>query len=476
MKIKLITGSLIAIFLTIFIYSDNRIKVTDNDYRDAMGDFTYMNAEDVSSQDIPLPNATPAHANDYEGGHIQQIAIYGDNTLNDYYKINKSLQQLADSVVAIVKKSALIYDNDSQTYKALNLKVIGDERNLGKNADFANQKILSFCSGSLVDEGLVLTAGHCISKTPGDYTYYEDVYVIFGWKQTKENEYNTTFTREQVYNVDRVVVHRLADSSKISDNNEYQDYSLIKLDRRTDKKPLAIDRTGDFLVVGNKVFLAGYPMGMSVKVTDPNDASIQDIGKTIYSTDLDAFGGNSGGPVFDSYTRRITGVVVTANAKQFKYTLQNNVVLSFKTDQATSGQAALNPDRNGFILEVSQVIFNGLSVNLTRAGAQVENAAKTITFPQGLVYYDNDVIGGLISAVSEEGDVSGEPVKLPAYEGIGTGVQKIDSLIEALTPLTDMEIKICESISSQMRAERPIINPKLMMLYKMNRCDKSQSI
>jgi hypothetical protein len=73
--------------------------------------------------------------------------------------------------------------------------------------------------------------------------------------------------------VGRIVVHKLANLDVMRDKNRYQDYSLLQLDRPVQGgAPLVLDRTGEFLIAGNKVFLAGYPMGMSVKITDPDDA------------------------------------------------------------------------------------------------------------------------------------------------------------------------------------------------------------
>ena len=101
---------------------------------------------------------------------------------------------------------------------------------------------------------------------------------------------------------------------------------------------------------------------------------------------------------------------------------------------------------------------------------------KTITLPEGMIYFDNDRFSGLFSAISGRAFSKGEPVKFPAYEGLGTGVQKIDSLIELFTPLTDYEKKVCNDIASKIRKNRPVIDPRLMMFYKMNKCDKTRSI
>lgn len=474
-KLSNIIG-LFAFFAVLFAFA-GRQGADVPQYRDAPADFGGISMDDIRGQEVAMPAAVEAV--DTRGGQpqMQRVAIYGDNTLADYYKVSVPLQQLADSVVAIVKKSSLAYDEETGRYTPLKVTLVGENRNFAPGADFYDQRILAFCSGSLVGGSLVLTAGHCTSNTPGESSYFKDVYVVFGWRQSGAGQYEASFTADQVYEVSRIVVHKLA-TGLIGDMDRYQDYALLQLDRAVrGRTPLALDRTGDFLVQGNKIFLAGYPIGMSVKITDPNDASIQEIGRNIYSTDLDAFGGNSGGPVFDSYTRRIMGVVVTANAKQFKYTLNGAISARLAVDATRNDRLAARMDaRGGGVVTVSQNVLAGFTAEMAKKGITVDEAAKTISFPAGLVYYNNEFLFGVINNIGGGASSSGEPVRLPAYEGIGTGVQRIDSLIEAMTPLTEQERRVCDAIGERMRASRPVIDPSLMMLYRKAKCDKGQMI
>ena len=474
-KLSNILG-LFAFIAVLFAFAGRR-NAGAPQYRDAPADFGGISTEDIRAQEVAMPVGVEAVGTYGGQPSVQPVAIYGDNTLADYYKVSVPLQRLADSVVAIVKKSALGFDEETRTYSPLKVTLAGQSQNFGAGADFYDQRILAFCSGSLVGGSLVLTAGHCISNDPKSRSYFKDVYVLFGWKQTGAGQYEAAFPEDQVYEVGRIVMHKQANPNTMGDKDRYQDYSLLQLDRPVrGRAPLALDRTGDFLVAGNKVFLAGYPMGMSVKITDPNDASIKEIGGNIYTTDLDAFGGNSGGPVFDSYTRRITGVVVTANAKQFKYTLSGELAAKVSVDSRKKDELGARSDEKGAVLTVSKNIFKGFAADVAKKGIVVDAAKKTITFPSGLVYYNNEFLFGLINGLGGRALSSGEPVRLPAYEGIGTGVQRIDALIEALTPLTPEEVRLCEAISARMRASRPVIDPSLMMLYRKGKCDKTQSI
>lgn len=477
MRIKLSDRFILFAFFGALVALYSGYKSSAPGYRDAPADFSDISLEQIRSQAAPVPAPAPAEVTSTRGAQVQRVAIYGDNTLADYYRVSKPLQQLADSVVAIVDRSSLVFDEETRTYSPLKLDTVGDRQNFAADADFYDQKKLAFCSGSLVSGDLVLTAGHCVSRDPKAHAYFKSIYVVFGWRQSAAGQYEATFNEDQVYEVETIVVHKLASPDTMGDKNLYQDYSLIRLAKAArDREPLVLDRTGEFLLAGNKVFLAGYPMGMSVKITDPDDATIREIGRNIYTTDLDAFGGNSGGPVFDSYTRRITGVVVTANAKQFKYTLHSEVAAKLSIDSWKKNRLGSRNDDKGPVVTVSKNILKGFAADMATKGIVVDERNRTITFPSGLVYYNNEFFAGLLAGLGARNATSGEPVRLPAYEGIGTGVQRIDALIEAMTPLTGQERRFCESISARIQAARPVLDPRLMSLYRLNRCDKGMSI
>lgn len=461
----------------LLVSSVGRAGSIPGDLRDAPGDFGGISRADIEGMDVPVPAAAPAGRTRGEG--VVPVAIYGDNTLNDYYKVDKSLQQLADSVVAIMEKTAIGYDEATGKYKTLELSDVNTNAGISPGATFSGQKTLSFCSGALVSANLVLTAGHCINNAPADPHHFSKVYVVFGWRQTGQGEYNLTFSPDQVYEVERILAHKLDGS--IGSMDTYRDYALISLKRPvTGRAPLTIERShGDGLAVGAYVFASGYPMGMSVKVTDPRDATIKAIGRNGYATDLDAFGGSSGGPVFDSYTRRICGVVITANAKQFKYTVNSEFTLRYREDADPAAKLRLARDQGARVLMVPQADLQAMTNSLQAAGSSVtaERGGGVITFPRGYSFYNNQrsLMNSLISSVGTEREVYGEPVQLPAYEGIGTGAQKISAEIEIFTPFTAEENRMCDRIRSRMR-NGMVIDPSFLQLYRAAKCDSRQMI
>ncbi|MCG2725048.1 MAG: serine protease [Elusimicrobia bacterium] len=480
-----ITAGLLAVFITVFIFSTDKLARHTSQFRDApIDDFGDINIQDINAQNIDLadvPSPTNASLSSGQQMDVKKVVIYGDNTLRDYYLVDKPLQELADSVVAIVRKSSFIFDEKNNTYKPMDIKIIGESKNLKKNADFYKQKILSFCSGSLVSDNLILTAGHCISSDPSDFVYFKDVYIVFGWKQSGKGKYNLSFTADQVYEVDDIVVREK--QGDIKNKNTYQDYALVKLNRRVpNKTPLVLDRNGDFLVKGDKVFAISYPSGMSVKITDPNDAEIYEIGKNIFATDLDAFRGSSGAPVFDSYTRRIIGILVTANGQEINYTLTKDIKIAFSISDEITSVKLLRLRKGIFVDENKLIIANDYFATYKeyllrlRKGIIIDETNGIITFPRGISYFNTEYLYKLIYAIGGKYISKGTLNKLPSFEGLGTGAQRINSIIDAFTPLTEHEIQICDAISSKIRSSGPTNNPNLIMLYKANKCDKSRRI
>lgn len=437
--------------------------------------------------DIPEPQAVRAAGQG--GATFQNIAIYGDNTITDYYKVDRSLRQLADSTVALVKKDSLIFDEASGKYKPLAISTIGEGRGHSAGTDFHDQRVLSFCSGALVSGDLVLTAGHCVSSDAGDDKRFDNIYAVFGWKAGGEGEFAESFDRRDVYSVRRVYVRELKDLSDASfrDLNNYydgyKDYALLFLDRAAEgRTPLSVDRSGLLSYQGAKVFTIGYPMGMAVKITGPEDASIHRVGRSILATDIDAFGGNSGGPVFDSATRRITGILVTADSRQEELVLNRDLDVPYTLSEELGGSIRGSSERNeaGELrrrLEIGREAFDYLSrLPATRSLFRTADSRLVIPRGGGRIFL-GDIKARLIFAAGG-GDFTIKPARFERLESLGgaTGAQRLLHL-EQLIPLTADERRVCQEIRRRMRPDGGmVVDPTFMMLYRDAKCDRGMAI
>lgn len=241
-------------------------------------------------------------------------SIYGDDNRLDYFEASPAMRGLADSVVSLWPSKQVLVQGDEARLATIGF---GTALNLCPGEKFREQPIGAFCSGTLVGDDLILTAGHCIT----DEASCADARFVFGYNIDKEGgQARTTVPSKDVYSCKRIVKRDLdKQASGIIGtgiaiinallNRAGPDYAVIQLDRKVSgRTPLAINRNKD-LKDGDRIFVIGHPVGLPVKVA--GDASVRTTKpKSFFMTDLDTFGGNSGSAVFNARTNKIEGILV----------------------------------------------------------------------------------------------------------------------------------------------------------------------
>ncbi|MBO6516133.1 MAG: ankyrin repeat domain-containing protein [Bacteroidia bacterium] len=194
---------------------------------------------------------------------------------------------------------------------------------------FRNQPAMGGCTGFLIAPDIMVTAGHCISSDQheitdgkvvfhksyfnkyGDFTYNQKKWVFdytndisMTKKSLKSGEeyYVATIPTSNQYTVKRVL-------KSVLDNKRNLDYAVIQLDRPTSRDPFRF-RTGAKIAKGDNLAMIGSPSGLPLKLSDGAKVTINS-GDTWFGTNLDAFGGNSGGPVYNKAGQNlIEGILV----------------------------------------------------------------------------------------------------------------------------------------------------------------------
>jgi V8-like Glu-specific endopeptidase len=263
-------------------------------------------------------------------------SIYGDDNRKDLFAMSSEMKALTGSIVSLWKSADVTAEGSgfkmkTQKYSEMDF---GGGKKLCPGEAFAEQAIGAFCSGSLVGEDLVMTAGHCITSEESCKT----TKLVFGFAVNKEGaEAVTTVPAENVYTCGSIV-KRFLGSEVAAGNPEGlnlgADYALIKLDRKvTGRKPLSVNR-GTALKNGNGIFVIGHPVGLPVKLAD--SATVRDFSKAGYFVaDLDTFGGNSGSAVFNAATKKIEGILVRGD-RDFKLSPAGCVTMA--TYEQTGGR------------------------------------------------------------------------------------------------------------------------------------------
>ena len=256
----------------------------------------------------------PAQAG--EGAAIIPCSIYGTDDRLDYYEADKVMQKLAGSTAAMFKDSAIPYDEAAKTYKLKPLS-LKDKQNLKPGEKFGDQTAGSFCSAALVGDDLMLTSGHCL-KPDSRGGPCERVKFVFGYAVTAANGQSTAFPAADVYSCKEIVAQMVQDdvSSFACKGDTCKDgkvgplgadFALVRLDRKVaGRYPLVVSRRP--LTAGTKVTAIGYPSGLPVKIA--GNGKVRKVTSDGYFvSDVDTFGGGSGGPVFNNVTFKIEGVL-----------------------------------------------------------------------------------------------------------------------------------------------------------------------
>lgn len=235
-------------------------------------------------------------------------SIYGPDNRLDYYEAPAAMQALSDSIVSLWGGSDISLSPTTGKYN-LTTVTLGESNSLCPGEKFADQATGAFCSGSLVGEDLVMTAGHCIKSEES----CADTKFVFGFKVGKAGETGAAaIAKSEVYGCSKIVARYKAGepgSPLPAGQKMGADYAIVKLDRKvTGHTPLAINRSGG-AAKDAKIFVIGHPSGMPLKVAA--DSKVRDASKVGYFVaDLDTFGGNSGSAVFNLATNKIEGILV----------------------------------------------------------------------------------------------------------------------------------------------------------------------
>ncbi|MBU0983993.1 MAG: serine protease, partial [candidate division Zixibacteria bacterium] len=180
--------------------------------------------------------------------------IYGDDDRREPYDItDPQLLKLVQAAVVVVSTSE-ISDNGNGTFN-LSTSAWTTQGGLPLCAGepFAGQAQIGFCSGFLVGEDIIVTAGHCV-----DASDCGSVAFIFGFQQIDAvTGPQTTISADNVYFCDGIINQQLA-----GDN----DHSVVRLDRAVvGRTPIPVRRSG-LVDNGDSLVVVGHGIVLPMKV------------------------------------------------------------------------------------------------------------------------------------------------------------------------------------------------------------------
>lgn len=226
---------------------------------------------------------------------LSSRAIYGaDNRLDWFESPGQTKDYWARATLALIPGHKLQKVSDQFKVVASSYQnVVG----LCDGQPFADQPSAAFCSGFLVSEDLVVTAGHCVR----DLEDCQATQFVFDYAKVAADQEDYFIPTESVYNCKEIVVKR-----SVGD-----DFAVIQLDRAVvGRTPLNVRRQGQ-LNIGDQLMLVGHPMGLPSKIAD--GGFVQSVGNKIVAT-VDAFAANSGSVLLNSRTGLVEGLLIAGEA------------------------------------------------------------------------------------------------------------------------------------------------------------------
>ncbi|MBX9743816.1 MAG: trypsin-like peptidase domain-containing protein [Chlamydiales bacterium] len=224
---------------------------------------------------------------------------FGDDSRVDLVNIESPVVRAQARAIACLMTSSELtesYDGVTRSYAlSSSVQTLRQRAGVSKKEKFAEQPAPGFGTAFLVGNRYALTAGHCVDNPIG----IENMKMVFDFS-VKAEGVRRVFDESSVYGIKRVVA--------FVNNPGGADWALVKLDRAvTDITPLAVEFSRK-ISRGAKIHMLGHPTGLPLKYASGSE--VKKKPKTTFTGDLDSFHGNSGSPVVNSKTNKVSGILI----------------------------------------------------------------------------------------------------------------------------------------------------------------------
>ncbi|MFK7826278.1 MAG: serine protease [Oligoflexales bacterium] len=232
-------------------------------------------------------------------GEVFPEVIYGEDNRRDLYELGSSKSQLKNWArsTAIISSQSKVKDSSLYGFKKLVTKSLETAQNVCADEPYAEQPIGGWCTGFLVREDILVTAGHCITSESRCAT----AAIIFDYGYAKGDEQLEYAKEDNIYSCKKII-------SQEYDSGRGLDYAVIQLDRKVKgRTPLKL-RTNGKVSSYASLTVIGHPTGLPTKVAE--GAFVRENANNYYFvSNTDTYGGNSGSPVMNS-NGLVEGVLV----------------------------------------------------------------------------------------------------------------------------------------------------------------------
>ena len=266
-------------------------------------------------------------------GELEAAVIYGeDDRIEVYAHPDADLQRIAEESIVALIPATRVQPLPEGNFGVL-ASTLKDRRDLCDDEPFANQPVAASCSGVLIADDLVLTAGHCVgpSRPCTVFNYVFDYYL------DAPNQL-AVLDQDDVYSCSRIVLDADSSGGQLT-----PDFAIIQLDRPvTGLHAPALVRPASPLADGAPLAMIGSGSGLPAKIDSGAwiaDARVEQ--GDYFVVNLDAFEGHSGSATFDEESR-LAGILIGGRVPDYVFLPGENCARANVFDDSLAGEIVHN--------------------------------------------------------------------------------------------------------------------------------------